>query len=238
MLSAGPGVLAASFTAARLLGCHVPETDVIHVVSPRARRVRLAGVRAHRSHLFDDDRSVRHGIPCTSAARTLVDLSGHLGDRALDRLADDLQRRRLLRLADLHRCAGRLRSAPGRSMRRIERLLSARWPGYDPGDSDLETRVLRSLVAAGLPVPRQQLRIKAAARRRYFDLAWPELRLAVEIDSERYHGQAGARREDRLKGNDAAKLGWTLVRVDDAMSDDELLAEVLPVYERLSLTPA
>lgn len=239
VMSAGPGVLVAGMTAARLLGCKVPDTDVIEIVAPRPRRVRLDGVRGHRSlHLFDDDRSVRHGIPCTSPARTLVDLSSRLDDRALSALADDLQRRGLLRLADLHRCGGRLRSAPGRSMARIHRLLEARWPGYDPGDSDLETRILRCLVSAGLPVPRQQHRMKVEARRRYFDLAWPELRLAVEVDSEHYHGQAGARREDRLKGNDAAKLGWTLVRVDDRMSDAEVLAEVVPVFERLTAASA
>lgn len=234
-LSAGPGVFVAGFTALRLYGCRVPEADVIEVVSSRTRRVRRPGIRAHRSlQLFDEDSTTRHGIPCTSAARSLVDVSSRVNDREFGRLVDDLLRRRLLRLRDLHRCAGRLGSAPGRSVRRVERALGARWPGYDPGDSDLETRVLRVLVAAGVPLPAQQQRIKAGSGRRYFDLAWPDLKFAVEIDSDKYHAQVSAQREDRLKGNEATQLGWWLVRVDEAMSDAELLEQVLPTYQRLA----
>ncbi len=234
-LSAGRGVFAAGYTAARLLGGQMPEAEEIEVLGPRERRVRLPGVRSHRtSHLFDEDVTTRHGIPCTSAARTLVDLSSRLDDRALGKLADDFQRRGVLKLTALDRCAGRLPPAPGRSLPRVHRVLAARWPGYKPGESDLETRVLRLLVGAGLPVPRQQHRIKLDRRRRYFDLAWPDIKLAVEVDGQAVHGTASQRHEDRLKGNEATQLGWWLVRVDDAMTDAQILAQVLPVYQRLT----
>jgi hypothetical protein len=237
-MSAGPGVFATGWTAARLWSCRIRVADSIEVLSARARRVRMEGVRAHRSlHLFDADCSTRHGIPCVSAARLVVELSSRLSERALGALVDDLLRRRLVRLDAIHRCVSRLPPAPGRSPRRVHAVLAARWPGYDPGDSDLETRVLRLLVAAGLPIPRQQFRVRLRGRR-YFDLAWPELKLAVEIDSVRYHDDVTAFVTDRIKGNEAILLGWTLVRVADVMTDQEILDQIVPVYEMLAARAA
>ncbi len=64
---------------------------------------------------------------------------------------DDAIRRRLIELEEFRRCAGRLLPAPGRSMSKVHDGARRRIPGYDPGDSDLETRALRALIAAGLP---------------------------------------------------------------------------------------
>ncbi len=64
----------------------------------------------------------------------------------------------------------------------LHALLAERIPGYDPGDSDLETRVLRAIVAGGLPVPAQQHRVRTVGRALKIDLAYPAARLAIELD--------------------------------------------------------
>ena len=111
-------------------------------------------------------------------------------------------------LPTLAQCAARLAPAPGRSLGRVRAILRARWTGYDPGDSDLESRVLRAVVAAGLPVPRQQHRVVIGGRRRYIDLAYPAIRLALEIDSWAYHRFRSTFDADRAKSNELTVLGW------------------------------
>ena len=58
-------------------------------------------------------------------------------------------------------------------MSKVHAVLGARIPGYDPGDSDLETRALRALIAAGLPPPKQQHRMVLRARRAHRPRAIP-----------------------------------------------------------------
>lgn len=227
VLACGDGVVAAGWTAARLLGCDVPaDLDVIEVTGPRPRWVRLAGVVGHRSlHLFDEDRTVRSGIACTSAARLVVDLSGRLDDRALGRVSDGLQRNRLVKLVDIHRCNGRLPPAPGRSPATVKRMLAVRWPGYDPGASDFETKVLRLIAGAGLPLPRQQFRVELQGRRRYIDLAYPEQKIAIEVQGPT-HREQGRYDEDRVRVNELVLLGWRPLEVVPAMADAQIVDQI------------
>jgi very-short-patch-repair endonuclease len=233
-LALGEGSVASYGTAARLYGLRAGQLeDGIEVTTERARRVRLPGVVAHRSlHLFDSDRRRRGVFPLTSPARTIVDLSGRLDPIALGRASDHLLRTRTLTLAALARCIGRLTFAPGRAPSKVHDVLRARWDGYDPGDSDLETRVLRALVHAGLPLPRQQLRVSVGPRRYYIDLAWPEVKVALEIDSWVYHQWRSRFDGDRAKRNDLLLLGWKVIQVTDAMSDDEVVAVVSAALAR------
>ena len=111
----------------------------------RDRKVGLTGVRAHRSGaLFTRDLTVHGRIRVTSPERTLIDLTGRLSDAALARVLDDSLRRRVIRLDRLRSCVGRLAGSPGRRSSAIQALLAERLPGYEPGDSDLETRALPS----------------------------------------------------------------------------------------------
>jgi hypothetical protein len=224
VLSAGTGVVASHETALRLFGGAARALDVIDLSSHRPRRIDVKGVRSHRSLvLFDADVSTRRGIATTSPARTVVDLSGSRSTSELGRTVDDFLRRRLVRLPQVAQAAHRLRVAPGRSLATVHSVLQERWEGYDPGDSDLESRVLRVLHAAGLPLPRQQVRVMIGGRRCYIDLAYVDLMLAIEIDSWAYHRFRSAFNGDRAKSNELTVLGWHVYRVYDAMSDAEII---------------
>ena len=114
----------------------------------------------------------------------------------------------------------RLLPAPGRSMSKVHAVLGARIPGYDPGDSDLETRALRALTAAGLPPPKQQHRMRPPRPKVRIDLAYPDLKIAIELDSWKYHGgdNLTAFTDDRARKNDLDRAGLgraELHRVDD-----------------------
>lgn len=210
----------------------VEEPERIHVVTDLGRQVRLDGVTGHRSGaLFEEDVVQLQGIPVTSRARTLVDLSGYMSLGQLGRTLDDSLRHGMS-LEGLRRCAGRLGAAPGRRMGLVHTLLAERLPGYEPGDSDLETRVLRLLVGAGLPVPRQQLPMKVGRRRFKLDLAYPDMRIAIELDGWDCHRTFTAFHGDRARDALLASAGWVIAHFSARTSDLKVVAAVTALRSR------
>lgn len=114
-------------------------------------------------------------------------------------------------------------SAPGRRLAAVQELLVERLPGYDPGESDLETRVLRLIVRNGLPVPVQQHRVRVAGRTFRVDLAYPDVRLAIELDGWEFHRTRTAFDQDRSRANALVVGGWTVVRFTSRSTEDEIL---------------
>lgn len=224
-LSAQPGAWISHRTAAVLWALQgVDNKDSIHVVTGLDRRVRIDGVKGHRSGaLFSADLGKRHGIPVTTPARTLVDLSAALSHRQLGVAIDDAIRRRTMTLDTLRRCVARLAEAPGRRPAVLHELLAERVPGFDPGDSDLETRVLRLLVTNGLAPPVQQHRVRVGGRTVRIDLAYPALKLAIELDGWEFHRTRTAFDDDRTRANLLVAHGWTLVRFTSRSTADEIL---------------
>lgn len=212
-------------TAGRLWGFTFSECEGIDVLVDLGRRVKMAGVISHRSGaLFTADLSRHHRIPVTTPERTLVDLSASVSVPTLARMVDDGLRRRLVRLGRLSTCVARLPKSPGRRPAVIQELLAERLPGYDPGDSDLETRVLRALVAAGLVAPVQQHRVRLGKRIFRIDLAYPVARMAIELDGWEFHSTRTAFDDDRARANALVAAGWTVLRFTSRSTDAEIVA--------------
>lgn len=72
----------------------------------------------------------------------------------------------------------------------------------------------------GLPHPKREYRFHTTRKWR-FDFAWPELRLAVEVEGGVYSGGRHTRGKgfeaDAEKYNEAALMGWTVIRVTPGM---------------------
>jgi len=217
------GATASHTSAARLLGVDL-RSDAHELTTDRLRRVCLPGVHAHRSVLWlPEDSARRDGILTSSPARLIVDLSGRLDVRSLGKILDGFLRRRLMRLPDLARTNGRLAAARGRRPSLVHDLLQARTVGYSAGDSDLEARIIRSLLRAGLPPPTAQHHIRLGSRRYRVDLAYPDQSLAIEIDSWAYHQWRSSFDGDRARRNDLTLAGYTVLQVTDGMTDDEIV---------------
>jgi len=79
----------------------------------------------------------------------------------------------------------------------------------------LEDLLLFQLRAAGLPEPVREL-VFAAPRRWRFDLAWPEYMVAAECEGATWvqgrHTSGAGFAADTLKYNEAAILGWCVLR--------------------------
>lgn len=92
--------------------------------------------------------------------------------------------------------------------------------------------IVSQLRMAGLPDPVEEYRF-APPRRWRFDLAWPDRMLAVEVEGGVWTGGRHTRPTGYLKDiekyNEAAMLGWRLVRVTTQMIKS---GEALTLIER------
>lgn len=223
LLTSGPDVAAAQRTACELLGGACERGEHIHVLAPPHRQVTLDGVVSHRSSIIEDDDVVRRdGMACTSPLRTIIDLSGVMTDIELGKAVDDFLRRKLLHLEDLRARVNRLRPAPGRSVARLRRMLAARIPGYDPGESALEARIARIIDAAGLPRPTQQHKVMFGPTRYRIDFAWPDRRVYLEGNGFGCHSIATDLDKDARRQNELVLDGWRPIEITWRMTDAEI----------------
>lgn len=83
--------------------------------------------------------------------------------------------------------------------------------------------LLLQIRAVGLPMPAEEYRFHKVRRWR-FDLAWPDRRLAVEIEggtwSQGRHTRGKGFRRDCEKYAEALCLGWRVLRVTTGMVED------------------
>jgi very-short-patch-repair endonuclease len=222
VLAAGDGAVASHLTAGALWGLPNVGRECLEVTTDRPDQRRLRGVLTHRTVAFlAAEHTVRAGIPVTSVARTLVDSSGRLSVAQLGVATDDALRRSILHLADLRRCSEGLRPAPGRHPKKIHAVLGRRLPGYEPGESNLQMRFARGLVAHSLPEPAIEHRVRIGGRRYRIDLAYPDVELAIEVDGWDVHRTRTAFDHDRARANDLVAAGWTLLRFTASMSEAE-----------------
>jgi hypothetical protein len=223
-LAAGEGAVASHATAAQVWELLVPAGDAVDVLTHPGRRVRLAGVRHHRSaHLPVDDLGWRRDVPVTSVARTLVDCAPQLPGPRLGAAVDDALRRDVLRFDRLVACVERLEPSRGRLLQPLRDVIAHR-RGRGPGGSAGEAWVLDTIVGAGLPEPVQQHPIVVGGRRRFVDLAYPERRIAIEFDGFDVHQRMRSRFvDDRVRQNDLVLAQWTVLRFTGASTRAEVV---------------
>jgi len=104
--------------------------------------------------------------------------------------------------------------------------------------SDLEQTLAVHLRAIGLPEPVREYRF-APPRRWRFDLAWPDLMLAVEVEGGTWVGGRHTRprgfESDAEKYNAAVMAGWRVLRVTSKMVRT---GEAAWMIERLMRAPS
>jgi Transcriptional regulator, AbiEi antitoxin len=175
----------------------------------RDRRIEIDGFTVHHvSSLPGEDITERAGMPVTTFERTLVDCSTVLSRFQLARNLDEGLRRNVASLARLSDTVSRLRSGPGRRLSVMHAVLDERAPGYNPGGSREERRVLDVLVEGGLPAPVQQYRIRSGGRTYYLDYAYPEHRVFIEYYGVAWHGTPSAVVYDSERVTALSVDGW------------------------------
>jgi very-short-patch-repair endonuclease len=104
--------------------------------------------------------------------------------------------------------------------------------------SAYELKLARALVAAGLPDPiRQQLIRLLDGSFVHVDLAYPERRLAIEVDHSHWHAGIAATARDKARDVQLARVAWETLRFTEDDIDHRLgfiVGAVRDVYARLA----
>jgi hypothetical protein len=168
------------------------------------------GITVHRRGPIDPrDFRVKDGIPLTSVDLVLVHLAPEMDELELEVM---LVAASSLGLLKRHRLAELVEDRPGRpGISRLRTLLGA---DLDSVRSPPELWLLPLAAEAGLPHPRLNYPVPVAGGERTItvDCAWPELRLAIELDSQRFHGDWQQAEEDRERDLLLALEGWLVHR--------------------------
>ncbi|HMG44443.1 MAG TPA: type IV toxin-antitoxin system AbiEi family antitoxin domain-containing protein [Acidimicrobiales bacterium] len=212
VLAAGEAALASHRTAAALWGLDGTDRRQLDISVPRGTWYRHDGVHTHESTDLDRTRPVRrNGIPMTSVERTLLDLGAVVGFRRVELALDDARRRRLVTwdtlLDTLVLHARRGRDGVGT----LRAILDEHFGEVVVTDSGFERLVISVLRDAGLPTPVLQHEVRVAGRTYRLDLAYPDLRVAIELDGS-VHLRRDVWEADHVRQNALILAGWTLLR--------------------------
>jgi very-short-patch-repair endonuclease len=184
------------------------DDDVMLTLPPRRTSRRRRGVTARRAHLPTQEVVRRQGLAVTSPVRTVWDIAATDPEDIAVPVLDEMLQRRVVTAGDLEDFvtsrAGRRGSA--RAARTVQ-LLDGN------AESPPESRVRLALTRAGLR-PRTQVDVVDFAGRfiARVDMAYPELRLAVEYDGG-WHAEPGQLSRDRDRLNRLQAAGWTVIFV-------------------------
>ena len=208
-------------SAARLLGLNLPRGELEVTTSPR-QSGGAKGLTVHRSRALDAvDRKVLRGIPVTTVARTLIDLAGSLDEEQLSIVVEEAWRRHLAAPDWVARRLEQLSVSGRRTYSLGDILADCRWR-KKPLESALEVRVWRMLKRQDLPLPVPGFEFSDDEMQPgRIDFAFPNQRLAVEVDGFEFHGDREAFERDRVRNSRLAALGWRVVQVTSRQLDDE-----------------
>ncbi|MDQ4124682.1 MAG: endonuclease domain-containing protein [Actinomycetota bacterium] len=210
VLWGGEGAAVYGAAAAALWGFPGSAPGPVEIALPRGRR-RRQGIVVRRVRIDPIDLRRSDGLVVTDPGRTLLDVADRVGLGSFDAAFHHCLHSRLTTIEALRRLADR-ECGPGRAgSARFRAALSAYVPGDRPAASPLEARCARLLARSGLPRAARQHEVWVAGRRRVLDFAWPEARVALEVDGYRWHSSRAAWENDRQRLRELGRAGWTIV---------------------------
>jgi Transcriptional regulator, AbiEi antitoxin/Protein of unknown function (DUF559) len=209
VLWAGEGSGLSHLTAAVHMNAWRRRLDGIDVISPR-RRHPVPGIRTHWARNLDPhDLTIHRGIPVTTMARTLVDLTDVLTEHQLANVIHEAAFRN--RFSEPATRAAMARAPGRRGLRELERALEAHASGSAGTKSDLEDQFLAQL-PADLPAPLVNAGVQTPTKQLEVDLVWPDLKLCIEVDGPG-HARPRTQREDAERERLLNQTGFEVVRV-------------------------
>jgi hypothetical protein len=205
----GPHALASGLTAAALHRFDGFEPGLIEITVPPEEKYRLRGVRVRRAMVEACDRCHVGVIPATLPMRTLIDLSGIVAEASLVRALDGAERDGKVKRHVLSRRLDDLGPRPGTApLRRV--LWQREAIGRTP-QSVLERAFLDLVARNGLPAPVCQYPVvRSDGKAAYLDFAYPDRRLAIEVDGNCAHATPAQRAADHERANQLPE--WRFVR--------------------------
>jgi very-short-patch-repair endonuclease len=208
VLACGDAALLSHHSAAATWGIRPSfngDVDVTVIGKETGRR--RPGIRAHRVSELDP-RDIRRyqGIPISSPARALLDITPDVTDRQLERALDESLIQRLTTHAAI---AAVVNAYPHR--RGVARLRAAADPGRPTTEtrSDGEEALLALIRRANLPAPELNAKVGSYTA----DFLWPTQKLIVELDGYDYHRGRAAFERDHQRDAEHQRMGYLVIRI-------------------------
>ena len=210
VLACGPGAVLSHRSSAAQHGLLSDGRATQDVTIPGRRGRPRRGIRVHcTTTLTAADTTTVDAIPCTSVARTLIELGDNEPPRLVERAIDQAE---VLGVFDLAAIEDVLRRVGPRRGPGVLRRLLAELGGPSLTDRELEELFLALVRDAGLPDPAVNAWITGDGWAYKADFLWRAERLVVETDSRAFHSSRRAFEHDRLRDQRLTLAGYTVVR--------------------------
>ena len=211
-LACSTGTTASHRAATALYELRLAMRRWVDVTTPGSIGRRRPGIRVHSgATLTPADVTVIDNIPCTSLARTLLDIAEDATRREMERALDVAEQQRLLDMRALDDVLSRAIGRRGAKLLRA--VVDEHFVGSTLTRSTLEEAFLAICRAAALPPDAVNVWIPfpdgggAEA-----DFLYREQRLIVEVDGRDVHTTRRAFHSDRRRDQRLMLLGWRIVR--------------------------
>lgn len=216
-MAAGHGAVLSHASAAYFwqLLPYPAQTRDVHVTLPGRKRRPRPGLVIHSPPLPRAEYCIRDGIPVTQVPRTLLDLATHAPRHELESAVNEAYAHR-------HCSRPQLEAAITRHPGRAGTVALAAAVGVKVTRSDPERRLLRAVLASGLPAPETNTRIGGLE----VDMLWRDAGLVVEVDAWSTHGSKTAFEADRRRDERLAGIGISVLRVTAAREPAEAVASI------------
>ncbi len=209
VLACGPSAVLSHRDAAHLHEIRACNRARIEVTVPGRSVRRHDGIDVRRSTtLTDADVTTIDGIPCTTLARTILDLAGVVSQREVERAMEQAE---MLHRLDARALEDQLeRNVTAHSAGRLRRVLAGYQPGQAPTESEFEERMLALCRAIGVPLPQRQFYVDPGDGEPMvrLDFAWPEHRFGIETNGRQYHSTSRRFESDHRKQQRLMSAGW------------------------------
>jgi very-short-patch-repair endonuclease len=211
VLAYGPGALTSHRTAGGLHGVRQDNRVRIDVTVPIPSARPRPGIDVHRTTTLEpSDMTTVDGIPCTSVARTLVDLADVIDRRGVERAVNEAE---VLQIFDLRAVDDVLARAVGRRGASVLRGILNAYAGPTLTKGELEERFLEICRSASLPSPAVNQWVVLDDETAYqVDFLWREQSLIVETDGWATHGTRQAFENDRRRDRRLRLAEWEVER--------------------------
>jgi very-short-patch-repair endonuclease len=175
------------------------------------------------------DRTTIECIPTTSPVRTLIDIAAVMPFAEYEDTLDLALVTGVVRMRPLEARARALWTPARPGCATVLHLLESRSVDVMRTRNKWEARVLRQLETAGAAPPRVNFRLRSGGQNRQIDLAWPDLKVAVEFDGFVPHSSRRVFDDDRARQNALVAEGWRVFRLTKTALERDTRTAFAPI---------
>jgi very-short-patch-repair endonuclease len=245
VLAGGPGACASHRSAAALYEVPGACRELTEITCVRWRRARRANLVVHEQRRLPDvDVTKIDGIAVVTAELLVLQLAWwRPAFRYIEAVVHALRRKRLISHSSMSATFERHARRGFRGVR-VTRAVLEQWdPSQRPTESEMETLLLQTLRAHGLPEPVTQyvVRDDAGDFVARADAALPDWRIVIEYQSSQEHlDEFQAARDDRRRNRLLAAGYYPLMARADDLRDRgrQLVAQIRAIQRRVDAQQA